>query len=185
VTIPSNTTALAVDLTRQLALFALLIIATFTDISAGKVHNWLVYPAMALGLALGIAGPMFGVSSPDALDALIGLLLGFGIFGLFFSMGWLGAGDAKLAGAIGAICGYAFFLWALVYMTLAGCMLAVVILIWKGMLLETLKNSVVFFFRPGKLKAKLEASGRQPVLIPYGVAMAAGTMVAWFLRPMA
>jgi len=185
VTIPSDASALAVDLTRQVALFALLIIATFTDISAGKVYNWLVYPVMALGIALGIIGPMLGVPVPSALDSLIGLLLGFCIFGLFFSMGWLGAGDAKLAAAIGALHGYAFFLWALVYMTLAGCMLAVVVLVWKGMLLETIKNSVLFFFRPGKLKAKLEASGKQPVFIPYGVAMAAGTMVAWFLRPIA
>ena len=166
---------------RTLVLFALLIAATFTDIAYGKIHNWLVYPAIAIGVALAVTGQLIGAGRPDIVDSATGLALGAAVFGFFFIQGWMGAADVKLAAAIGALEGLSFFIWALVYITLAGCILAVVVLIWHGRLVESARNSLLFFFRPRKLKEKMEASGQQPVFIPYGVAMAVGTMFAWFV----
>ena len=171
-----------ITLARELGLFILLIVATFTDIAYGKIYNWLVYPGIVLGVGLAVAGEFVGGGSPGMVGSLVGLVMGAGLFGFFFFRGWMGAADVKLAAAIGALKGGHFFVWALIYITLAGFILAVVVLIWQGRFIESVKNSLVFFFRPKKLKKEMEASGRQPVLIPYGVAMAVGTMCAWFLE---
>ena len=169
-------------LAREAGLFALLIVATFTDVAYGKINNWLVYPAIVAGFGLAIAADLQHASPPYIEQSAFGFAAGLGLFGLFFFMGWMGPADVKLAAAIGALKGLEFFIWALVFITLAGCLLAVTVLIWQGKLIESLGNSVLFFFRPRKLMDKLKASGQKPVYIPYGLAMAAGTMAAWFLR---
>ena len=165
---------------RAFVLFALLIIATFTDIAYGRIYNWLVYPAIGLGLLLAGLSQLVDAGRPDIMESVMGLAIGAAVFGFFFLRGWMGAADVKLAAAIGAIGGLWFFLLAMVFITLAGFMIAVAIMIWSGRFGESMKNSLVFFFRPGKLKQKMDAAGQQPVMIPYGLAMAIGTMAAWF-----
>jgi len=167
---------------REVGLFALLIAATFTDIAYGKVYNWLTYPCIVLGMMLAAGGQAAGAPEASVVESLTGLAAAAGIFGFFFLRNWMGAADVKLAAAIGALKGFGFFLWALVYITLAGFMLAVVVLIWQGRFVESVRNSFVFFLRPGKLRKRQEANGREPVFIPYGAAMAVGTMCAWFIQ---
>ena len=175
-----NTAQFLVVSARTFALFALLIIATYTDIAYGRIYNWLVYPAIALGIILAALGQVLDAGRPDIVESAEGLAAGAAIFGFFFLRGWMGAADVKLAAAIGALSGVWFFLWALLFITLAGALIAVAVMIWSGTFGDSMKNSLVFFFRPKKLKEKMEASGQQPVMIPYGLAMAVGTMVAWF-----
>ena len=175
-----TTLQFTITIARELGLFALLIAATYTDIAYGRICNWLVYPAIAAGLVLAVLGQAAGAGGPDIVSSMAGLAMGAGIFGFFFLKGAMGAADVKLAAAIGALKGWEFFAWALVYITLAGCILAVAVVIWRGRFLESMKNSALFMIRPGRLRAKMEAAGQKPVLIPYGVAMAVGTMFAWF-----
>ena len=176
-----STAQLVVVTARADVLFALLIVAAFTDIAYGKIYNWLVYPAIVLGLLLAVAGQMVNAGRPDVVDSAMGLATGAALFGFFFLRGWMGGADVKLAAAIGAIAGWQFFLVSLIYVTLAGCIIAVAILIWRGRLIESIRNSFVFFFRPAKLKNKMDEAGTQPVMIPYGFAMAVGSMVTWFV----
>ena len=174
--------ATAITLARESGLFVLLIVATFTDIAYGRVYNWLVYPAIVLGVALAVAGQIVGAGEPDVVQSLLGLTLAAGLFGFFFARGWMGAADVKLAAAIGALKGIGFFVQALIFITLAGFMLAVIVLIWRGRFIETMKNCLVFFLRPRKLAKQMEADGRTPDMIPYGVAIAFGTMCVWILE---
>ncbi len=78
--------------------FAVLAIATFTDLRSRRVPNWLVVPFMAAGLIV-----------PGALEGWHGLtqsLEGFGlgalIYGVLYWLGGMGMGDVKLVAAIGA-----------------------------------------------------------------------------------
>jgi len=180
--VPRLNTPEVITFVREFGLFILLIVATFTDIAYGKVYNWLVYPGIGAGVALSAAGQYCGAGPPGVAESLVGLALAGGLFGFFFFRGWMGAADVKLAAAIGALKGWQFFVWALIYITLAGFILAVAVLVWRGRFIESLKNSIVFFFRPKKLKKKMEAADEKPVMIPYGLAMAVGTMCAWFLE---
>ncbi|HUW33079.1 MAG TPA: A24 family peptidase [Planctomycetota bacterium] len=175
-----STAQLVIIVTRALVLFVLLIVAAFTDVAYGKIYNWLVYPAIVLGLVLGVLGQAVNAGRPDVVDSAAGLAAGAALFGFFFLRGWMGGADVKLAAAIGAIGGLSFFLVSLIYITLAGCIIAVTMLIWRGRFIESVVNSIVFFFRPAKLKKAMEESGKQAVMIPYGLAMAVGTMVAWY-----
>ena len=174
--------ALTVTFARESGLFVLLIVATFTDIAYGRIYNWLVYPAIVLGVALSVAGQVVGAGAPDVRQSVLGLALAAGLFGFFFARGWMGAADVKFAAAIGALKGIGFFVQALIFITLAGFMLAVIVLIWRGRFIESMRNCLVFFFRPRKLAKEMEADGRTPDMIPYGVAMAFGTMCAWILE---
>jgi Flp pilus assembly protein protease CpaA len=183
--------ATAITLARESGLFVLLIVATFTDIAYGRIYNWLVYPAIVLGVALAVAGQIVGAGEPDVVQSLLepdvvqsllGLTLAAGLFGFFFARGWMGAADVKFAAAIGALKGIGFFVQALIFITLAGFMLAVIVLIWRGRFIESIKNCLVFFFRPRKLAKQMEADGRTPDMIPYGVAIAFGTMCVWILE---
>jgi len=177
-----STEQLVVIVTRALVLFVLLIVAAFTDIAYGKIYNWLVYPAIALGLLLSVLGQIVDAGRPDVVDCTMGLAAGGALFGFFFLRNWMGGADVKLAAAIGAIGGLWFFLASLIYITLAGSIIAVTILIWRGRFVESVRNSLVFFFRPAKLKKAMDDAGTEPVMIPYGLAMAAGSMVAWYIR---
>jgi len=177
-----TTAQISIVFARETGLFVLLVAAAFTDIAYGKVYNWLTYAAIVLGIVCAIGGQAAGAPGSSVAGSLTGLAAAGAIFGFFFLRNWMGPADVKLAAAIGALKGLGFFLWALIYITLAGFMLALIVLIWQGRFLESLRNSVVFFFRPGRLTRKLETDGRPPVLIPYGAAMAVGTICAWFIE---
>ncbi len=172
-----------------IALFLLLVVCAYTDITRNKVYNWCTLPAMGLGLALAYLGggvraePGFNLVTSGA-----GLALGGGIFLLFCLFGGIGFGDVKLMGAVGALGGFPFVLSSLLYSSMVGFLIAAGLLIWRGRLKEGLLRSAKFAFRWRREKKALqEADGekdgarRAPDTIPFGAAIAFGTMWAFVL----
>ena len=100
-----------------LALFlsSVLVSAAIFDIRVQKIPNLLTYPTMAVGLIYhsftnGVEGFFFGAG---------GIGVGIGLFLIPYLIGVMGAGDAKLMGAVGAALGakgvfYAVLLSAIV-----------------------------------------------------------------------
>jgi prepilin peptidase CpaA len=82
-------------------LIVVLVIAALIDIRIRKIPNLLTYQTMAVALCYH--------SLRNGLDGLIfsagGLILGVVFFILPYLMGGMGAGDAKLMGAVGAVIG--------------------------------------------------------------------------------
>lgn len=163
---------LAFSVAMQVLLFATLIIAATTDILYRKVFNWLTYPAIAFGLTLGYCVGHLG-------DHAAGFAVGAGIFGLAALTGGVGGGDWKLVGAIGAIKGLEFSVYAIFYSSLFGAVLAIGFLAYHGRILVGLKRTAR---RTVGLKVDELAEG-DPVKqrLPYGVAIAFGTFFAWTL----
>jgi len=97
--------------------FALFLLILVVDLEHRRVLNVVVYPMACIGLVLTFARQDIAFSS-----ALIGGLIGFAIFFLFFLVrpGGLGAGDIKLAGLIGILVGFPSVLVALVAAILLG-----------------------------------------------------------------
>jgi prepilin peptidase CpaA len=114
-------------------------------------------------------------------SALLGLVVGLGLLLPFVLLRSLGAGDWKLAGALGACLGPRPLIAVLMGTILAAGIMALVVVIWKGRLLHTLKNiagilGALFSLRmPG---AEVSLDSPQSTKIPFGVAMAV-TVVAF------
>jgi len=77
-----------------------------TDLRSGRIYNVITLPAMAAGLAWALLRGGEGAVAAS----VTGLALGLIPFGLAAWRGWIGGGDVKLFGAIGALAG-PFFLF--------------------------------------------------------------------------
>lgn len=119
-------------------LAAILLIAVVTDLRSQRIYNWLTFPAIASGLLLhalstGVPGLLFALGGIGA--ASLALLL--------FLLGAMGAGDVKLLGAVGALMGAHFTLWAIVCTAILGGILGVGYALRRGALKHTLHNALV------------------------------------------
>ena len=180
-------------LAQHCSLLALLIVAAYTDLSRGKVYNWCTYPAIALGLALAHILDAY-VDRPWHLkNSVWGIVIGVLIFALPYFLRWVSAGDVKLIAAVGAVAGgwiggRPFILYATVYSAIMGAVLGLAVLIWNRQLWAGLKKSlwlcVTFRRGPRPAPPSDEAPPVRSVAeqtIPYGFAIATGTMLAWFV----
>jgi len=157
------------------ALFALLgvalLVSVVTDLWRRRIYDVVTVPAV-LG-ALGLRWWLGGVGGPE--EGLVSGLAGLGaavvLFGAFALFGkGLGWGDVKLAAVVGAAFGTPLVLGALMFITLAGAVQAVISLLWQGAVSDTLRAWVARF-------GKQAPAGAAPRQIPYSVAIALGS--AW------
>jgi prepilin peptidase CpaA len=173
------------DIVRVVLLFATLAIAATTDTLARRVPNWLTYSAMALGLALGFGMGGVGTDAPWFAHHLVshslGLLLGAGIFLIAWWARGVKGGEVKLAAAVGALSGLQFTVAALFWSSLVGAVMGLWILVMRGQLLEGLRRSVVRYAAMIKTETPTPADDGAKVSVPYAVAMAFGTLWAFFL----
>jgi Flp pilus assembly protein protease CpaA len=160
----------------QALLFIVLLTAATTDLLYRKVFNWTTYPAIAFGLTLGFCqGDLHGLWIH-----LAGLAVGGGVFGLAALSGGVGPGDWKLAAAIGAIKGFPFIIYGIFYSSLVGAAIALGYLAYRGQLLMGLGRSArrAIGLSVAPLEKDQDPTQKQ---LPYGVAIAFGTMLAWAL----
>jgi prepilin peptidase CpaA len=151
-------------------------IAAATDLAWNRVYNWLTIPAMLLGLGANAyfhhwAGLGFG---------LLGLAAGGAVFLPAFLWGGMGAGDIKLMAALGAGLGWVFAVNAALYAALAGGVVALLVLAWRGELRTTLGRIGRWLgsrLRPGQAPETLKL-GRP---LPYAPVIALGAVAAYFL----
>lgn len=97
-------------------LIAVLFLSAFIDFRTQKIPNLLTYPTILLAIgyhsfAYGVTGFYFSVS---------GLFVGILLLILPYLLGGMGAGDAKLMGAVGAFIGPGEVFNAFIYVALLG-----------------------------------------------------------------
>jgi prepilin peptidase CpaA len=159
-------------------LAAMLMIAVYTDIVWGKIYNKLTVPCIAIGLIVNI----LQTGWPGAQLSLLGLGMGLGVFIVIALTRLMSGGDAKLLWAVGALEGWSFLGWTLLYMALAGGVMAICFLVYRKMARATLSDMGARTYARVALGAPIEW---MPTLragkLPYSVAIAAGAVVA-FLR---
>ncbi len=85
----------------MLILVAILIVAAIKDLRSRRIPNALTYPTVAAALLYYFL--LFGLNG--LIFSVLGLLTGIFLLILPYLMGGMGAGDAKLMGAVGAIVG--------------------------------------------------------------------------------
>ena len=157
-----------------IALPFLLADACYGEIRSRRIPNWLTLGGIALGLgAAAIEGEWDGLC-----DSALGLAIAGGLFLPFCLLGVVGGGDMKLMAAVGAIVGWPMVLRVLTDTCIAGGVIAVAIMAWKGILLTTLAN--VFRIMVGM--PRKARSLRDAPTVPYALAITAGTLVAVFIQ---
>lgn len=159
-----------------------LIISVYTDLRYKKIYNWLLIPATLLALAF----HLYQGGTGQLWWAVKGLLLGIGLLFIPFALGGMGAGDVKLLGFVGA-CGGPGFAWlAFLAAALAGGIIALVVLLINGRLLSTLKAVGLTFLSFVGAAPRVNILGslesQNSLAFPYGVAITAGTLVAYLVR---
>ncbi len=156
--------------------------AAIIDVLTQKIPNWLTLPCMAAGLALnffffGLAGLLSGTE---------GLAVGFGLLFLVYRLGGMGAGDVKLLAAVGAFVGPQLVFYSFIWMALVGGVLAILLICYKNAFAQTFRNLklllVGWFLKTHDQDANLTIRNQALLKLPYGVAIALGTILAVFLR---
>jgi prepilin peptidase CpaA len=166
-------------------------IAAVMDVLKFKVYNALTVPLLLTGLVYhGIAGGMQGL-----MGSLIGMLSGFAVLFVVYTMGGVGAGDVKLMAAVGAWLGMPLTLYVFAASALASGIYAVVLILLWGSPGEAWINLQVVLFRimalghhlgsDVRLEDELKRADRRRRLVPFGAMVAVGfaAILAWCILP--
>jgi prepilin peptidase CpaA len=160
---------------------ALAVSAGVTDWRTRRIPNWLTVSGLLLGLAVNAAAGGLGGVKTSLLGAGLGLLLLLP----FVFLRSLGAGDWKLAGALGAFVGPGVLLDLLMGSVFVAGIMAVGLVIYKRRFMETLRNigrmlgAMLTFRMPG---AEVSLDNPQSLKVPYGVALALTTLLYGILN---
>jgi prepilin peptidase CpaA len=155
--------------------FSLLLVASITDLRSNRIPNLLTFSTMLAGLVYH--------SVINGLDGLMlsaqGLILGIALLILPYLAGGMGAGDAKLMGAVGGLLGPKDVFHSFLFSAIVGGFYALAVILinrqnFKGIVGETLES-----IRSTMLNMKLTLGpdlqkNAKPRLC-YGLAIALGT----------
>ena len=159
-------------------------LAVFFDLSIRKIPNWVILVGLLCGLTVnGFQGTSYLVAS------ILGFVVGVVVLVFPFALGWLGAGDVKYFGVVGALLGVSWLPRVFFYSALVAGSIAAGYIVagfarssrFKELWLD-LKTMVVSGGRvfPDTVPARTSEHG---VSVPWGVAFAAGTILAYYFDP--
>ena len=160
------------------------VLSVFFDLTVRRIPNWIIAFGLLGGLLLN-ASQGFAQFS----HSLLGFIGGIAVFIVPFAFGWMGAGDVKYFGVVGALLGVEWLPRVLFYSILAAGVFAVGYVaigrfnsglfkdVWIDCKLAILSLGRVLPDSIGKRTAKGADS------VPWGVAIGAGTLVAYYFDP--
>lgn len=147
------------------------VIAGATDLRSRRIPNWLTVSGLLLGVASNsLLGGWSGLKA-----SLLGAGLGLAVLLPFVLVRSLGAGDWKLAGALGAFTGWRLLVDLLMGSIFVAGIMAVALVIYKGRVRQTIENmghilSSLLTFRMPESRVSLD--NPDSLKVPYGVALA-------------
>jgi prepilin peptidase CpaA len=164
-------------MTATICVVAVAALACLWDLTSARIPNWLTFTAAAAAIVFHTFAPQGqGLGA-----AVAGLVLGLLIFFPLFALRAMGAGDIKLLAAVGAWIGSSAVFWVAVYASVAGGVLALVVMVARGHLRRGLQNiqSLLTFWWVSGVKPLPSVSLDDPhaVRLPYAVPIAVGLMV--------
>ncbi len=155
-------------------LIIILVISSVTDLYQRRIPNLVTYPTICIALATysfigGLNGFLF---------SLYGLSFGFVVFLIPYLMGGMGAGDVKLMGAVGAVLGFKQTIIALLFVAIAGGVIALGLIVYRRTFKQTLSRIFVSCLFLGAHNdtslLKLDKNGLTQDGIPFAVAITSG-----------
>ena len=155
-------------------LSVILIVSAVIDLRTQKIPNLITYPTMVIALIYhatlgGGSGLFFSLS---------GLCVGIGLLLLPYLMGGMGAGDAKLMGAVGGIIGAKGVFYAFLCAAIIGGIYALVLLLIHRDFINFFKKQITilwtFILTRKYIPDPIQNAQNRPRLC-YGLAIALGT----------
>ncbi len=149
----------------------LAVVAGWTDWRSRRIPNWLTMP----GFVIGVLGNVLVSGWPGLKSSLLGAGLGLLVLFPFVFLRSLGAGDWKMAGALGAFVGPEVMVNLLMGSVFVAGIMALALVIYKRRFMQTLRNmgkmlgSMLTFRMPG---AEVSLDNPESLKVPYGVALA-------------
>ncbi len=166
------------------ALAAVLILSAAIDYRCRKIPNLVTYPTMAV--AIGYHSVTSG--GHGVWVSLAGLATGIALLVLPYVLGGMGAGDAKLMGAVGAAIGPKAVCIAFLYSAVLGG-------IWALLMILVMRQRFAQVIERRWMEFKLWVLTRRyepvpappdeasPPRLPYGVVIAMGTILSMMVGP--
>jgi prepilin peptidase CpaA len=156
-------------------------LSAFFDLRIRKIPNWLI----AIGVFSGVGlNAFYGVS--QLMHSMAGLVVGILVLLLPFALGWMGAGDVKFFGVVGALLGVSLLPRVFFYSALVAGLIAVAYLVTGNSQLGRLRDlwidvKLTFLslgrLLPAPIHKRTESRGGS---VPWGVAFAVGTIIAYY-----
>jgi prepilin peptidase CpaA len=162
-------------------LLALLIVAAVSDAKTGRIPNWLVFGGALYAVGYNAFFPLYP-SDIGIFSALGGLAVGLLASLPAYLFRVLGAGDVKLMAMVGAFLGPWSTVGAVLSTLIAGGILALALALWSAHLGRMLHNltmicrGTAFTLGTTGIGGLAASDGPSPGRMPYGVAIAAGTI---------
>lgn len=159
--------------------------AVWFDVREKRIPNALTLGTLAAALLLRALG------AGTLGDGFAGAGIAFAIALPFFLVGGLGGGDAKFLAAIGALMGVDRVFTALFLTAVIGGAMGIFVMLRRRAFTETMANLRTIFLtlgrgtlsgwkRDGESRAAVTLETPGVITVPYGVAIAAGALLAWF-----
>lgn len=163
----------------EIILSLFLLVCAWTDIHDRKIYNAVIFPGIVIALILNA----YYSGWSGLTQCVLGLFAGLGLLMIPFILGGMGAGDVKLLSLVGAFKGPEFVFYAFLLSAVIGGIMAIFLLIYNKSLLAVGKN--IFYSMLAMLFSKFRLRTYEPqsqVKLPYGVAIAVGTLIAFWVR---
>ena len=165
--------------TLQVSLAALALIAAAFDLRYRRIPNWLA----AAGLFVGFGLQFVFRGWAGLRDAAWGAALAFSVYFILFALRAMGGGDVKLMAAVGAMAGPSNWFVIFLLGSIAGGVLAVILILAHGTLLRTVPNvlfvlgQLLLLQPPHQTKPELDVSHPRAVTLPHAVSIAVGCLL--------
>jgi prepilin peptidase CpaA len=161
----------------------IMVLAAASDVLTRRIPNAVtVAGILAAPVLWGLAGGP-AVALASLLGGGLALVLGM----ILFALGALGGGDAKLLVVTGAFLGPAGFIWvaaSVLVIGITGGALALALALVEGSLLATLGRAwrlALHLTTLGRAGAPRDVESPGALNVPYGVAIAAGSVLTWLV----
>lgn len=159
-------------------------LVAFFDLRIRKIPNWLIGIGLICGFLLNsIQG------AGHLVQSITGFMLGIAVLIVPFALGWIGAGDVKLFGVVGALLGVQWLPRVFFYSAVVAGLLAIGYLAFGFAKLTRMKElwldiKTGFLSMGNVLPDSVTVRSRETgASVPWGVAFAGGTMIAYFVDP--
>ena len=163
------------EIVKFLLLVPVAVVVTYFDVRYRRIPNVVVLATLIAGLALNTTlGSWHGT-----IVSLQGFALAFVPMLLLHLFGAMGAGDVKLAGAVGAVLGVSLVPSALLIIVMLGAALAIYSMIRSRTVFSTLHGVLRIFVGiiPGWEMPRFALPKDRKHTIPYGVAIMMGSLI--------